>query len=62
MEEKCKKGALKQDFYKRAVKNCYENFELWLGYMRELEKNNSDSDAIQKAGITAIEQGGQNNI
>jgi hypothetical protein len=47
MEEKCTKNSLKQEFYERAIKNCFSNHEFWLGFMREHEKNGSDGEVIQ---------------
>lgn len=35
MEEKCTKKEAKLEFYQRALKNCFHNYEFWLGYMRE---------------------------
>lgn len=46
MEEKCKKNEIKQEFYERAIKNCVANYEFWLGFMRENEKNGAVSEAI----------------
>ena len=54
MEEKCKKGSMKKDFYIRALKNCFQNYEFWTGYMRELEKDNCDFSIIEQTGSTAI--------
>ena len=46
MEEKCSKKEARLEFYQRAIKNCSYNHEFWLGYMRELEKNETPSQDI----------------
>lgn len=43
----------------RALKNCYYNYEFWIGFMREHEKQGSSSETIQDIGIRAIQQGGE---
>ncbi|CDW90873.1 squamous cell carcinoma antigen recognized by t-cells 3 [Stylonychia lemnae] len=45
-DEKCKKKELKQEIYENSLKNCPQSKEFWLGYLRELEKNEVDSDTI----------------
>lgn len=45
-DEKCKSKDLKQEIYEKATKNCPQQQEFWLGYLRELEKNGVDSEII----------------
>eukprot|EP00347_Sterkiella_histriomuscorum_P009820 403339762 len=56
-DEKCKKKELKQEIYSKAVKNCPQEFEFWLGYLRELEKNEVSSEFIVETANQALSNG-----
>lgn len=60
-DEMCKNKEAKIHIYQKAVKNCPQLHEFWLGYMREMEKNpdDFDSEKIQQTAIQAIELAGE---
>ena len=45
--------------YEKAIKNCPFEYEFHLGFLREMEKNDTESDVLQQTAIQAIEYGGE---
>ena len=57
-DELCKKKEDRLKIYEKATKNCPKDLEFWLGYFRELEKNESDGSIIGDAVLLSIQKAG----
>ena len=57
-DDLCKKKEERVRIYEKSTKNCPKDLDFWLGYLRELEKNEADSGLIGEKVIDAISKAG----
>jgi hypothetical protein len=57
-DDLCKKKEERQRICEKATKNCPKELDFWLGYLREMEKNEAESSAMGETVINAINRAG----